>query len=224
MNRNHIIQCIGTTVYAEACQLAFTIAEDPYYGRRLDPITSDIPHAISTIVTESTLSPVEQTHILLDVYEDMPFYALLMYVKWGYSTLSPPQKEIFWGRIVTILLKDTKAFTNTLMYALWVDFFEDGKTVHEAWAALTNPPPSDQVLENILIHAGPVPFSLKLPVYQSLIQHTQWHYPIFHSLLHSAFDAYGSIDKQAALRIFENLQIQETTEHRTRLQAFLLSE
>jgi hypothetical protein len=56
-----------------------------------------------------------------------------------------------------------------------------------------------------------VPFSRKAPLYERLAADKRWHPFIFRSLLHSAFDVYGDLDKKAARRLLAQLSLARET-------------
>jgi hypothetical protein len=109
-------------------------------------------------------------------------------------------------------------------YSLWVDYYEDRSTVEEAWRETTRLDGDwERRLERVLIASGPVPYSLKAPVYQRLIDQRRWHPFIFRSLLHSAYDVYGHLDIAAARQLLGHLKLPPDTEHLDDLSAKLAS-
>jgi hypothetical protein len=108
-----------------------------------------------------------------------------------------------------------------LAYFLWCEIFESPHWVEEGWNSLVNPLPAVGVLQTLLVISGPVPFGLKKPVYQQLMADRSWHYYIYRSLLHSAFDYYGQIDRAEGLEILSRLSLDDTAEHLPKLIAKL---
>jgi hypothetical protein len=69
----------------------------------------------------------------------------------------------------------------------------------------------------LLEYAGPVPFDLKAPLYNRLIKDKANHPAIFKSLLYSAQDVYGKIDKPRAQALLKKLKTIDTTSHEYKL-------
>ncbi len=215
MDRTKIIQEIGAEQYAFACRVARQAACDPEYGTQVGASTFDsrIPHAIVDIILGSSLAPYDQLHLILQLYDEMPCYAFLMYLKSYEERLIAPSATIFWDWVRSHVESPDPALSQPVAYALWCDFFEDPQTVDAAWAHLMTPLPARQGLQTILIHSGPVPFHLKRVLYTALMPDSRWHYFIFRSLLHSQFDVYGKLDKQEARRLVQRLELPTDTEH-----------
>lgn len=215
MDRSRIIQEIGAERYAFACRLARQTAGDPQYGTQVGgtPFDSDIPHAIADMILNSSLTPYDQLQLILQLYDEMPCYAFLMYLKSYHERLIVPYPTTFWDWIRHQLETPDLALNQPVTYALWCDFFEDPQTVDTAWTHLMTPLPSRQALQTILIHSGPVPFPLKRVLYATLLPDATWHYFIFRSLLHTQFDVYGKLEKQEARRLVQRLELPADTEH-----------
>ena len=96
-------------------------------------------------------------------------------------------------------------------YFLWCDFFERGDRVEEAWEALVTPETPHLALQSILLVSGPVPFDLKLSVYERLLPNAQWHHSIFLSILHSYSEEHGHFEEEPAKRILGQLLIPRST-------------
>jgi hypothetical protein len=224
-SKSIIIEQVGPEVYERACHHAQQDAMDPNYGgqqlpRRFD---SKIAHKISDLVWESQLSSLEKLELVLQFYDDMPCYAYLMNLNSQFHNLSKEEKNLFWQWVRAQLDSEDTAIKSPLGYSLWCNFFEDPQTVAEAWAKLLKPLPSDIALQMLLNVSGPVPFDLKKQIYDMLVDKPVWHPYIFQSLLHSQFDVYGKIDKQAARQILQKLNLPENTEHLGRLNEELQS-
>lgn len=82
----------------------------------------------------------------------------------------------------------------------------------------TKEPASDLLLQRVLIHSGPVPYDLKRELYERLLPDEKWHYYIYRSLLHSAFDMYGKIHRKDAGQVLEQLELADDLEHLGKLQ------
>ena len=215
MNRSEIIALIGERRFADACAEARRAARDPHYGSRQEQILFDsmVPHEISDLVWESQIPSQDKLDLILRFYEEMPCYALLMYLKFNFDELSAQDRAVFWAWVRTQLDSDDPAVGQPVAYALWCDFFQDPQTVEEAWRELVEPLPSDKALQTILIHSGPVPFYLKKQIYSLLIKDSEWHYYIYRSLLHSQFDVYGQLNKREARKFLAQLDLPSDTEY-----------
>jgi len=52
-----------------------------------------------------------------------------------------------------------------------------------------------------------VPYGLKASLYERLLPDLQWHVAIFTSLLGSAVDVFGKVDKKEARRVLSQLRL-----------------
>lgn len=125
--------------------------------------------------------------------------------------LSSKQKEATWRKFVQYL-SDEAYYADPVGYVLWVDFFEDPKTVRETWHGLVSHNRKKESLRKLIESAGPVPFDLKEPVYRAMLKDQVNHPAILRSLLASAYDVYGQIDNRKARHIAAKLKLDKTTE------------
>lgn len=149
-------------------------------------------------------------HFYLDLYREFPSYSCLfdLSITRPYRELSLALRHEFWEFAREALSSESNALGDPVAFAMWCDFFEDPELVDEAWHQLvTRSIASDRLLERVLIASGPVPFRLKKPLYTLLIKRERWHYFIYRSLLHSAFDVYGKIERQEARKILGSLKL-----------------
>jgi hypothetical protein len=151
----------------------------------------------------------------------MPAYGLLMYVSHHYPDWPPAARQQFWDGVKTRLAGEDHALARPLAYNLWCDWFEHGDHTAEAWDALTKPGTLDPVLQEVLMASGPVPWRMKTQLYERLVTDTRWHYYIFRSLLHSAFDVFGSVDSKEAAAWLQRLSVAPSTENLRELQDHL---
>ncbi len=119
-------------------------------------------------------------------------------------------KDIIWKTFMEYLGSD-QWYASPVSYVLWVDFFEDSDTVLEAWQGMMNQKATKKSLANLIKCAGPVPFELKEPLYKKMLKDNSLHESIFYSLLFSALDVYGNIDKNLARAILIKLKIKTNT-------------
>ncbi len=215
MNRSEIVNSIEEKRFVDACTKARDAACDPNFGSGQSQVkfNSNVPHEISDLVWASQIPCQDKLDLIFQFYDEMPCYALLMYLKSYFDELSAQDRVVFWAWVRVQLASDDPAVGPPVAYALWCDFFEDPQTVEEAWGELVAPLPSDEALQTILIHSGPVPFYLKKQIYSLLIGDSKWHYYIYRSLLHSQFDIYGKLEKQEAREFLARLDLPSDTEH-----------
>jgi hypothetical protein len=173
------------------------------------------------MIWEADIPWADRLDLFFTIYDDMPCYAHLMYAQSRYLDFGPSDRERWWSEVRVRLGSPDLALKQPIQYALWCDFFEDSKTVDEAWAELTRPDASHAILKAVLPMSGPVPYALKAPVYERLLSDSNWHGAIFESLLRSAFDVQGKIDKRAARHVLSKLTLPAGHAHvaelRTRL-------
>nr|GFC53870.1 hypothetical protein [Tanacetum cinerariifolium] len=112
----------------------------------------------------------------------------------------PEHKEIIWKQFMQYLASES-CYADPVGYVLWVEFFEDVTTVRETWQGLVNNCFTKRLLLTLLEFAGPVPFDLKEIYYKELVSDKASHGCILNSLLYSACDVYGQIDKNKARSI-----------------------
>jgi hypothetical protein len=92
---------------------------------------------------------------------------------------------------------------------LWCDYFEDSETVAHTWEVMVySQHATPELMKTILPYSGPVPYGLKRYLYKELLLDPSFHQAIFESILRSVIDVYGSIDKQDALKILSQLQLE----------------
>jgi len=124
----------------------------------------------------------------------------------------PNEKASIWKQFMKYLASENY-YADPVGYVLWVDFFEDPETVKETWQGLINNYSNKKSLLLLLEAAGPVPFDLKESVYNNLLSDKANHDSIFTSLLYSAYDVFGQIDKKKAHRLLARLKVDTETEN-----------
>ncbi|MBK9163763.1 MAG: hypothetical protein IPM21_07610 [Acidobacteria bacterium] len=135
----------------------------------------------------------------------VPFYQLIR----SDGAIDEGQKQLVWKKFMEYLGAEDH-YADPVGYVLWVDFFEDPETVAETWNGLTKNATKTS-LSKLLEHAGPVPYELKEPVYNDLLADSGNHETIFKSIFHSAFDVYGQLDRDKALGLLSELNIDRDT-------------
>jgi hypothetical protein len=111
---------------------------------------------------------------------------------------------LLWREYRDLLATDDDRLADPVAYSLWVDFFEDPETVGEAWRELTLDE-DERRLTRLLSVSGPVPWSLKAPLFERLAPDRRWHEPIVRALGGVAFDVYGDIDEHSAANLLSQL-------------------
>ena len=124
--------------------------------------------------------------------------------------LNSQLKEKIWTRFVHYL-GDEAYYADPVGYVLWVDFFEDSDTVQETWNGLISHNKDKKSLRKLIESAGPVSFDLKEPIYWAMMKDQKNHQAIFNSLLFSAYDLYGQIEKRKAGHILSKLKVDKGT-------------
>lgn len=124
----------------------------------------------------------------------------------------PAEKQIIWQQLMKYLASENH-YADPVGYLLWVNFFENDSLVRETWQGLLNNNSDNKSLLRLLESAGPVPFDLKEPVYKNLLSDEKNHETIFLSLLFSAYDFFGQLDKRKALDILTKLKINKESEN-----------
>lgn len=221
MDHQQIVATVGPIAYGQAADAARRAAAQT--GALVDSggFDSSIVHTINAMIWESSLADVDKVALVWQVYDDMPCYALLLGVKLSYAQMASDAQSLFWAQARMLLASDDDAVAEPLEYCLWCDFFEDDSTVARAWAELVENNAATRLLQRVLIASGPVPFHLKARLYAQLLKDKAWHYFIFRSLLHSAFDVYGDLDPGTAKVILQRLDLHPDTEHLATLRAAL---
>jgi hypothetical protein len=88
------------------------------------------------------------------------------------------EKQIIWAGFMKYLFMENY-YADPVDYVLWVEFFEDERTVREAWQGLVNNCSDKKSFLRLLQCAGPVPFDLKESHYNSLLIDATNHEAIF---------------------------------------------
>jgi hypothetical protein len=193
--------------------LAISFGEKDSY-KQLSSEAWDLLDDISEQVWTSTIPTAEKISLGFQLYDLfpsyyhflVPFYRLIRDNKIS----DTKQKDIIWKRFMKYLVAENH-YANPVAYVLWVEFFEDHATARESWQGLLNNYEDSKSLLRLLEISGPVPYDLKETVYNSLLDDEKTHDPIFRSLLHSAYDVFGQIDKTKALDVLAKLNVDTNT-------------
>lgn len=151
-----------------------------------DPIDlADVPHELADLVEDDL-------DLALALYRAMPCYANLMYIDHWAS-----RADLFRG-LRSLLDHEDAALADPASYWLWCGPFEereDGSAA--AWQAMTADA-TERRLGRLLDVSGPVPWSAKGPVLESLAGHERWHPAIWRAVRDGVTDVFGRIDAAAA--------------------------
>ncbi|GCD41170.1 hypothetical protein [Streptomyces paromomycinus] len=142
----------------------------------------------------------------------------------------PLRADLFWDACRRRL--EAPEEPKTLVYSLWVDWFEDRATAAEAFTevlvdAVEGAPDGtarDALLRRatrVLGVSGPVPWPVKHATYRSAATVPQLHPALFRGLLGSYHDLYGDLEPRAALALLDQLDLPAATEHLAPLRAVL---
>lgn len=211
LDKQAVVAAVGPERYRSATgpaqQVARYFGTPDFYKAAGVSEDADLPHAIGSLVMDSTLPDLAKMALLLDIHEDLPTYGILYVIAIYWFDFGQEAHELFWRTAREVLDAEQDVRAGPLAYALAVDFFEDGRVVHEAWSALVRDDASPRLLERMLDNSGPVPASLREPLYSRLMQDPAWHPAILRSLLHSREQYHERADKERALRILQQLDV-----------------
>ena len=216
-----LVEKVGPRRFERACEWAWATAartgrsagtHDPD-SRWPDDVVG-VPHELADeIWDEGAASWSDRIALAFELYRAMPCYATLMYMDDYFSDWDEAERELFWKQYRVLLSHDDERVANPVAYSLWCHYLEDPASVEEAWRTLAAPGAlSDLGLRRLLEASGPVPYDLKLPVYERLLPERHWHPHLFRSLLASAFDVYGKIDPRRARQLLRKLALPRHTE------------
>ena len=232
MDLARLIDHVGADNFNKAQASAWEAAAGTGNSSKLPPQATDestevthVPHELNDLIWfDEDLPWAERVATTFRLYRAMPSYAVLMTQTGFYDKLDVAARGLLWDEYRSLISDLDDRLADPAGYSLWCDWFENRKTVTDAWNALVaSKRPSDRGLERILILSGPVPYSFKETLYKELVPHVRWHYFIFRSLLHSAFDVYGDLQPKAAAAILAGLTLPAATEHLDKLREVLRS-
>jgi hypothetical protein len=168
-----------------------------------------VPHDLEELIwDDEDASWKDRVDLALALYREMPCYAILMYARHHFFEWDEPARTLFWREARKLLADRDDRLADPIAYSLWCDYFEDGDPVEEAWYEVAErDPPSERRLQRVLAVSGPVPFELKMKLYERLLPEKRWHPWIFTSLFNSAFDIYGQLDAKPARKVLVRLQV-----------------
>ena len=215
MTFEELVAKVGRERYEAACERAWRTAEGTGKSRESSEAwpddLADVPHDLADLWYDESTTLSDRLGLALRVYAEMPCYGTLMYVKQAHQQLDGSLRNRLWDAFRAALDSDDPRVADPVGYSLWVDFFEDQSTVHEAWREMTRrgSTPWEQRLRRVLEIAGPVPWPEKEALFEELAGDAGWHPHIARGLVHSAFDVYGQLDEAAARQWLDRLHVSD---------------
>ena len=184
-------------------------------AKQLSEETWDLFDEMSQTVWQSSIPTGQKIELgfeLFELFPDyyhflVPFYRIVR----DSEAVDESEKQIIWKKFMKYLAAEDH-YADPVGYVLWVEFFEDTDTVNEAWNGLMKNVTTPAGLLKLLEHAGPVPYDLKEPVYKGLLADPANHTSIFRSILYSAFDVYGQLERGKATKLLSELNIDRTSD------------
>lgn len=177
-------------------------------GQTIGPI-----HDVMDDLWDANLPIAPKLEVTASLFEEMPSYSFFTFLCTHYEEFAEEDLKKFWSWIRKLLTSEDRAYLNAAGYSLWCDFFEDGRRVERAWMEVTQEGLPSSAIRCVLEHSGPVPYPMKKDLYARLIADQAWHLPIFRSLLHSAHDVFGQIDKKDARKVLAQLDLPSDTQY-----------
>ncbi|MDR3615361.1 MAG: hypothetical protein P4L53_17515 [Candidatus Obscuribacterales bacterium] len=217
ITRREVIESLGSDLYHSASLEARKIA--PTCGMQSQiaeiGIADQVERKITELLENSRVSnriQVEEVSLVLEIYEDLPCYHFLSHYQSVFlEERADEEKTFFWIKLRKFLDSEDEALAGPAVYFLWVDLFENPKTVQESWRQMLVELHSDRAIYRLLKCAGPVPCELKLPFYELLSADKKWHASICDSLYFSEFDYFGQmdslLDRKRAREILDRLDV-----------------
>jgi hypothetical protein len=202
-----LIETVGADRFASACDWAWATAAgcgldgDPEaLARDFPGDPSRVPHEIAEHLwfgSDADLG--ERLHLALDVYDRMPCYATLSYIRHFAAQFEAADLGMVWNSYRRWLEVPDDRLADPVAYSLRKDFFPSREFVAEAWRVLsTLERPRVRRLKRLLSISGPVPYQLKADLYARLMKDARWHPFILESVLKTRSDANGDVDLAAA--------------------------
>jgi len=199
--------------YRNACEEAYKDAVVVHTEQGEDKsFNSMIPHEINSDLWDLKINNADKINLFFELYEEMPCYGHLMYLCMAFKNdFNDDEKEIVLLKFKEYLKSDNEHFKTPIGYSLWCDYFEDIEVCELVWKRLLlNDESNVNLLKAVLSISGPVPWRLKTDLYSKLLTNSEWHNAIYQSILFSAFDVYGSVDRKEAMLILSRLEIDKT--------------
>jgi hypothetical protein len=206
---NPLIDQIGRAAYEAFCAEARRFA--PGQGTRFiveEEFDSQLAHDLCSYIWDApSVTPADKVETMLALYEQMPCYAVLMYVVMNLGDCDLKGRQLVWAAYRRWLEGSDVALSDPAFYSLGVDIFEGQDWVDEAWQALVIPASTDRLIAWGLQDPGAVPWRLKAPLYERLRAEERWHDAIFESLWRSSPDDSDGLDVAEARLLLDQLHL-----------------
>jgi hypothetical protein len=188
---------VGTEAFEAACRETMAAPNES--------TASGVPHDLAgRLWFDGTEVFDERLTVAVELYWRMPCYANLMY--WPYEDFDEATRARMWDAFREFLSDPRDAVAEPVAYRLWVDHFEDTRTVERAWREVSGPQePRRPRLLRVLPASGPVPWTLKESLYAQLSKEGGWNDSLLAGLYGSCIDIDGSLEREPALRILRAL-------------------
>lgn len=214
-----IITSVGADAFEQACEFAWATAAGT--GTRLgawtgarqgtenaeaDKAAQELPHdLVDFTIDDEQLPWVDRVAFHFALYRRMPRYALLMYC--APRHMPAEARAMFWAELRALLEENDPRLADPASYWLWCGPFEDRNEVEEAWSEVAvKGAPGRLRLERVLAASGPVPWSTKVALIESLVSEATWHKTIRAALSAAKHDVYGDIDSEHAAEISRRIE------------------
>jgi hypothetical protein len=207
-------------------------------GERPVSSTHDVAHEWThQIWLDHRLGPVEQLDLALGLLDLLDEYWVTVEIGFHVNGHGPLVLERMWEGYRERLERPDPS--GAVAYSLWVDWFEDQATVESAFrevlaADITVLADRGQLSElasgalfrrseRVLDVSGPVPWTVKAPIYEHLVRIPELHPALFRAVLASYHDIYGSLEAGSALHLLDRLELPARPEDYDRLRAVLVA-
>ncbi len=188
----------------------------------------EVAHALTdAALTDPDLTDRERLELGLGLLEVLEHYWVTVELEWFLERAADPALyAVYWQAYREHLEQPVP--TEAVLYTLWVELFPYPAT--GAWhemlgrdvdllATAAEGGALRRRARAVLADSGPVPWEVKLPVYQVAATVPELRGGLYRGLLHGYHDTYGSLEPAAALELLERLD--PRAEHFDRLRTVL---
>jgi hypothetical protein len=199
---------------------------------------NDVAHQwTDQIWLDGAIGPLEQLDLALGLLDLLDEYWVTVEVGQYAISRGSPVLNRMWEGYRERLERPTPA--EQVTYSLWVDWFEDRATVESAFSEVLSADVLEHAAlgrlsefasgalhrrsERVLEASGPVPWTVKIPIYEHLERVPELHPALFRAVLASYHDIYGSLEADSALHLLDRLELPTKPAHYGRLRAVLLA-
>ncbi|MFI6792281.1 hypothetical protein ACIBG4_33635 [Nonomuraea sp. NPDC050383] len=183
---------------------------------------NDVAHTWTSVALEDPdLDAAGRLRLALGLLDLLDDYWVTCEIRFAVVAAQDLRAETLWDGYRRRL--EASESPEPVTYSLWVDWFEDRGTVEVAFAevlgndieqlltedrlhALTQDPLFRRA-QRVLEISGPVPWPLKHPVYQAVVEVPALHPALFQGLLSSYHDFHGDLEPHAARALLQRLDL-----------------